>query len=80
MNNIELQDFYNAGFGWICRRCERELNEETQSAEIEKSRLMSEGEAESKQPRLSNQAMAKWVDQAQTILICPRCAITEYVG
>lgn len=79
MNKIELKDFYNAGFGWICRRCERELKEENASAAVEKSRLMNEGEAESKQSRFSNPAMAKWADKAQTTLLCPRCGITELV-
>ncbi len=71
---FELDDFYNDGFGWICKRCERELKEQENSSQ---SRLMSEGEAESKQLRLSSLALAKWFDQAQRTLICPRCGITE---
>jgi hypothetical protein len=78
MNKIELQDFYNEGFGWICRRCEQELKEQEISSNNQ-SRLMREGEAESKNPRLSNSALAKWMDKAQTTLICPRCGITELV-
>lgn len=77
MEKLELNDFYNDGFGWICRACERELKiEETDSTE-KPSRLMREGEAESKNPALSNRAMAKWADPAQRILTCPRCGITE---
>jgi hypothetical protein len=75
---IELKDFYNDGFGWICRHCERELKTE-ENAERKHSRLMSEGEAESKTPTLSNPAQAKWADKAQRILVCPRCGITELV-
>jgi hypothetical protein len=78
MNKIELQDFYNEGFGWICRRCEQELKEQEISSNNQ-SRLMREGEAESKNPRLSSSALAKWMDKAQTTLICPRCGITELV-
>lgn len=78
MENIELEDFYNKGFGWICKRCERELKETEMNSESH-SRLMREGEAESKQPRLSNSALAKWVNKTQTMLICPRCGITEAV-
>lgn len=75
---IQLNDFYNAGFGWICKHCERELKAEKEdSAGV--SRLMSEGEAESKQPKFSNSALAKWTDGAQRTLICPRCGITEAV-
>ncbi|MGC2238344.1 MAG: hypothetical protein WA584_19475 [Pyrinomonadaceae bacterium] len=77
MEKIELNDFYNAGFGWICRHCERELAEQTNVSDSKQSRLMREGEAESKQPVLSNIALAKWADKAQTTLVCPRCGITE---
>lgn len=76
MEKLELNDFYNEGFGWICKPCERELKQQTTSDE-KTSRLMSEGEAESKQPKLSNIALAKWADVAQRTLICPRCGITE---
>ena len=75
MQKLELNDFYNDGFGWICRHCERETKEI--AAPDSSSRLMHEGEAESKQPRFSNEAMAKWADPAHRILICPRCGITE---
>ena len=72
----ELNDFYNNGFGWICKHCERELKVQTPITE-QHSRLMSEGEAESKSPRFSNLALAKWADAAQRTLVCPRCGITE---
>jgi hypothetical protein len=76
MERLELNDFYNGGFGWICKHCERELKPEV-STQPAQSRLMREGEAESKQPAFSNQAMAKWADAAQRTLICPRCGISE---
>ena len=72
----ELNDFYNDGFGWICRQCERELKQENATG-LAQSRLMHEGEAESKNPRFSNLALAKWADAAQQTLVCPRCGITE---
>jgi hypothetical protein len=77
MERIELNDFYNDGFGWICRHCERELAPQNNAPSEKTSRLMHEGEAESKNPRLSNSALAKWADAAQRILTCPRCGITE---
>ena len=73
---LELNDFYNDGFGWVCRHCERELREPD---ETEHSRLLREGEAESKQPQFSNRALAKWADAEQRTLVCPRCGITEPV-
>ena len=73
---IELNDFYNEGFGWICRHCERELGT---ASDGRTSRLLVEGEAESKSPDLSSRAMAKWCDAAQRMLVCPRCGVSEMV-
>ena len=71
----ELNDFYNEGFGWICKHCERETRP---SRDAEKhSRLLREGEAESKNPTLSSPALAKWADPAHRVLICPSCGISE---
>ena len=76
---IELNDFYNDGFGWICKPCERQLKSEQKVSDNDVSRLMNEGEAESKQPRFSNLALAKWTDITKRTLICPRCGIIEPV-
>lgn len=73
----ELKDFHNDGFGWKCKHCERELERQKSNSEPAHSRLMREGEAESKNPEFSNLALAKWADAAQRTLICPRCGITE---
>lgn len=70
----ELNDFYNDGFGWVCRQCEPELS--TSPDDGQHSRIMREGEGET---RLSNHAMAKWADKMHTTLVCPRCGITEKV-
>jgi hypothetical protein len=75
MQKRELNDFYNDGFGWICRHCERDLK--PQVSESSRSRLMREGEAESKQPALSSVALAKWTNETRKTLLCPRCGITE---
>jgi hypothetical protein len=72
----ELEHFINAGFGWVCRKCEPGSTVEDDSLP---SRLMREGEAESKNPRLSNQALARWADREHTTLECPQCGITEEV-
>ena len=65
MEKKDLDNFYNEGFGWVCKRCEAE----NKSVETEKSRLMTEGEAESKTPVFSNKAMAKWANPERTKLI-----------
>lgn len=74
----ELNDFYNEGFGWICRHCERDEAGKA-SAEASPARLLREGEAESRAPRLSTPALAKWADPAHRTLVCPRCGITELI-
>jgi hypothetical protein len=75
---IELNDFYNEGFGWICKHCERQLKGQNETEKH--SRLLREGEAESKTPRLSSSALAKWADDEHRTLMCPRCGITEFVN
>ncbi len=46
----------------------------------EKSRLLNEGEAESKNPIFSNKALAKWADSEQKLLVCPHCETTESIA
>jgi ribosomal protein L37AE/L43A len=75
---IELNDFYNAGFGWICRHCEGELTGPG-TAVVDHSRIFREGEAESKVPELASPALAKWTDKTRRSLTCPRCGVTEPV-
>ena len=72
---IELNDFYNDGFGWICRHCKPRPS--TQAASTGVSRLMREGEGESKSPEFSTTGLAKWADPAHRILTCPACGISE---
>jgi len=74
----ELTDFYNHGFGWICRHCERDLVA-VDTNPAGRSRIFQEGEAESKNPDLSNAALAKWTDKTRRYLTCPRCHVTELV-
>jgi rubrerythrin len=74
----ELNDFYNDGFGWVCRQCEREFEREQRPGQ-EHSRIFREGEAESKEPELANRALARWTDKTRRFLTCPRCGITEPV-
>ncbi len=72
----EVKDFFHAGFGWICRACDRELRNVEQNLGG-RSRIFTEGEAESRIPDMSTRALAKWVDPARRFLVCPRCGITE---
>lgn len=72
----EIGNFYNEGFGWICRPCEREL---APADKHRHSRVFREGEAESRDPKLANTALAKWTDVTRRILTCPRCGLTESV-
>lgn len=72
----EINEFYNQGFGWICKRCEQDWRVETIKESDTTARVWREGEAESKQPKLSA-PLAKWFDSAKTQLVCPRCGISE---
>jgi hypothetical protein len=72
----EIENFYNQGFGWICRKCDAEAPHDD---DLGPSRLMREGEAESKNPSLSSQFLARWADREHTTLECPRCGITEKI-
>lgn len=74
---IEIENFYNSGFGWICRRCEREQSD--QNADQNLPRVWREGEAETKQPKLAA-PVAKWFDSARTKLICPNCNTIEAIS
>jgi rubrerythrin len=75
---IELNDFFNEGQGWVCRHCDTELATKPK-IENRMPRFFREGEAESKQPVMSNAALAKWADPAHRTLVCPLCGITELV-
>lgn len=73
---IEIGTFYNDGFGWICRPCEKDLAREENHRH---SRVLREGEAESKAPEFANRALARWTDKTRRFLTCPLCGITEAV-
>lgn len=75
----ETNDFFNDGFGWVCRHCHSELSRSASESVSSHSRLMTEGEAEGKAPRLTNEALAKWADPERRTLMCPRCGITELI-
>ncbi|HEX9927343.1 MAG TPA: hypothetical protein VGB02_02240 [Pyrinomonadaceae bacterium] len=76
---FELENFYNAGTGWVCKRCEQELKEaETPENDENLPRVWREGEAESKRPQLSA-PLAKWTNAARNQLVCPRCGVSEII-
>jgi hypothetical protein len=72
MGRIDIKDFYNDGFGWICRHC---VDQSTAEGPVH--RLLAEGESEGKEPKLSTEALARWADKEQRMLVCPLCGITE---
>ncbi|CAN5610002.1 hypothetical protein BH24ACI3_BH24ACI3_04390 [soil metagenome] len=74
----EINDFFNDGFGWRCRHCVKAAQAVTPDTG-RRSRIMTEGEAESKDPQLSTKGLAKWADPAHRYLICPNCGIRELV-
>ena len=73
---MKLVNFFNDGFGWQCRTCTKELGGKAVDGDA-LSRIMSEGEAERKEPSLSLPALARWADPSRSVLECRRCGITE---
>ena len=76
MSDSKLHYFHNDGFGWVCLNCEREIVAEDANRP---SRILREGEAETKSPTFTHSALAKWADPERRTLVCPRCGITELV-
>ena len=76
---METEHFINLGYGWMCRHCAAE--DEAGAAEVKgRARFLTEGEAETKEPRLSTPALARWRDLTRRTLYCPRCAVEETVS
>jgi len=71
-----MNNFYKSDFGWICKNCEEKSKNKSGGKH---SRLMREGEAESKTPKLTTSALAKWTDAGRQTLICPNCKTTEKI-
>ncbi len=66
-----MKHFANEGFGWYCLDCEA-----ARQSEVHISRIMTEGESESKNPKLSA-SLAQWADPEKSLLRCLRCGVTE---
>lgn len=77
MNRNETEHFINQGYGWLCKRCHEEQT--GGAAETGRARFFSEGEAEEKEPALSSPTLARWRDETQQTLVCPRCGLEERV-
>ena len=43
-------------------------------------RFFREGEAEEREPRLSESALARWKDESRRTLLCPRCGVEEVIN
>lgn len=76
---MEIDNFINLGYGWVCKHCAPE-HEAGAVGGSERARFFTEGEAEEKEPALSTQALARWRDAARQTLYCPRCGIEERVS
>jgi hypothetical protein len=77
---MESDHFINAGYGWMCKHCAADEELRGGATGEGRARFFTEGEAESKEPRLSTPALARWRDAAHTTLYCPRCGVEEFVS
>jgi hypothetical protein len=73
---LEIDGFYFAGFGWICKTCQPKEQDSSKG----RARIHSEGEGEAKTPRYSSPGLAKWRDAARQTLYCPACGAEEAVN
>ena len=76
----ETKHFFNAGFGWTCRRC-HEATEESDQHVGALARFFTEGEAEAGDhaAALTTPALARWLDASRSTLVCPRCHSQEII-
>ena len=80
MKDLELNNFYNRGFGWICKNCECVRADQPVKTPVNRSRILTEGESEDKSPHLTTSSLAKWADDSRNRLVCPVCKRAESVG
>ena len=73
---LEIDGFYFAGYGWICKNCQPLVPDGSRG----RARAHSEGEGEQKEPRYSSPGLAKWRDAARQTLYCPGCGTEEKVN
>ncbi|MBA3246702.1 MAG: hypothetical protein H0T63_01300 [Pyrinomonadaceae bacterium] len=71
-----MENFINNGFGWTCRHCQSK-DEARLSGAGGRARFFREGEAEEREMKLSEPALARWRDDSREVLVCPRCGIEE---
>jgi hypothetical protein len=76
---VEIENFINHGFGWICKHCSRKDNGRAGDT-TGRARFFSEGEAETKNPALSSTGLARWRDAGRQVLYCPECGVEERVN
>lgn len=62
----QTNHFFNIGYGWLCKHCSAEEAERKES-----------DRAHHVQHKAAQLALAKWIDQEQHALECPRCGIVE---
>jgi hypothetical protein len=66
----QTNHFFDLGYGWLCKHCSAEDAERIQQDQEESARFFSESEAEEKESKSVNFALARWSDS--TALTCPR--------
>lgn len=76
---MESELFINFSYGWLCKSCHAKEDEAGTSKGTKLARFFREGEAESKEPQLSTESLARWRDAGRRTLFCPRCGAEETI-
>jgi hypothetical protein len=75
---LEIEHFINEGYGWLCKHC-RAVQVARAEDKEGRARFFTEGEAETKELKLSTPNLARWTSPARRSLACPRCGIEETI-
>ncbi len=73
----QTSHFFDIGYGWLCKHCcaedtERKHNHQNPHSSEESTQERNSG-------KLTNLALAKWIDEERHGLACPRCGIEEHL-
>jgi hypothetical protein len=67
---VETESFFNAGYGWVCKRCALLQTEAHKCSSKNKDALSI---------KRAPASLAQWLDDKRRVLYCPCCGAQEEV-